>query len=138
VSLADLIDPRAVEAALSELDHLGREAFLDRYGFGRARKYSLVWNGRRYDSKAIVGAAHGYEFPLLGPLAASGFSEGELTVARKLRSPGFEVLAVGGSAGPGTWAFCVARSGLGWGSARHCVHDVGRWNGGRAAAVATR
>jgi hypothetical protein len=45
--------------ATQEYDRLGREAFLDKYGFGQARSYLLVHNGKTYDSKAIVGAAHG-------------------------------------------------------------------------------
>jgi hypothetical protein len=48
-----------VLAAMGEFDRLGRDAFLAKYGFGGARAYFLVHEGRRYDSKAIVGAAHG-------------------------------------------------------------------------------
>jgi len=48
-------------------------------------------DGRLYDSKAIVGAAHGYEFPLAGPLRTGDFSGGEATVTRKLEELGFTV-----------------------------------------------
>src|SRR6185503_16885091 len=51
----------------------------------------LMHEGRSYDSKAIVGAAHGYEHPQLGPLGAHDFSGGETTVARKLEALGFAV-----------------------------------------------
>ena len=42
-----------------KLDELeGRDEFLRRYGFGRARAYLLEVDGKLYDSKAIVGYAH--------------------------------------------------------------------------------
>ena len=41
----------------------GRHAFLARYGFGPAKEWVLVHGGKRYDSKAIVGAAHGFQHP---------------------------------------------------------------------------
>ena len=43
---------------IAEFDQLGRDAFLNRYGFGQSRSYFLVHNGRYYDSKAIAGVAH--------------------------------------------------------------------------------
>ncbi|MDB4985055.1 MAG: hypothetical protein JWN04_233, partial [Myxococcaceae bacterium] len=42
MALADLTDPSAVAAALAEFRKLGRQAFLKRYGFGRARSYWLL------------------------------------------------------------------------------------------------
>jgi 5-methylcytosine-specific restriction protein A len=104
VGLADLTRRDAVERAIAEYDELGRQAFLDKYGFGEAQNYFLTVSGREYDSKAIVGAAHGFEHPTLGPLAAADFSGGEETVARKLRSLGFEVIGESGNRNP-TWAF---------------------------------
>jgi 5-methylcytosine-specific restriction protein A len=53
--LSDLTSPAAVEAALDEFDTVGREAFLTKYGFGRARRYFVRRAGKYYDSKAIVG-----------------------------------------------------------------------------------
>ncbi|WP_329337467.1 hypothetical protein OG866_23400 [Streptomyces sp. NBC_00663] len=49
-----------VEKAIEECDRLGRDLFLQRYGFRRARRYLLSHEGRQYDSKAVVGAAHGF------------------------------------------------------------------------------
>ena len=69
----------------------GQERFLEKYGFGSARAYLLVVGDREYDSKAIVGAAHGYQFPQLGPLAATQFSGGAATVQPLLEGLGFEV-----------------------------------------------
>jgi len=80
----------AVLAAIAEYDQVGREAFLDRYGFDHARQYVLTQGGRTYDSKAIVGAAHGY-LPGGTLLAAGQFSGGEATVGRLLRRLGFTV-----------------------------------------------
>ena len=78
------ITRQAVLAAIAEYDRVGQQAFLSRYGFDPARLYTLVHDGRSYDSKAIVGAAHGF-------LAASQFSGGEATVGRLLRRLGFTV-----------------------------------------------
>jgi hypothetical protein len=63
MSLAELTDPVAVDAALDGFDRLGREAFLRRYGFRPSRTYFLERDGKRYDSKAIVGAAFGFQHP---------------------------------------------------------------------------
>ena len=89
MSLADLTH-QSVETALAEAASIGRDEFLKRYGFEPARRYFVEWNGARYDSKAIAGAAHGH---LQGkaPLTADDFSGGEATVARRLRELGFEV-----------------------------------------------
>lgn len=65
-------------AAIAEYDELGQHAFLDKYGFDRARSYLLIHDGRAYDSKAIVGAAHGF-LPEEQPLAPRQFSGGEAT-----------------------------------------------------------
>lgn len=80
----------AVESAISEFDRIGRDAFLAKYGFGSARDYFIVRDGKSYDSKAIVGAAHGY-LPGRKPLKADEFSGGEAAVVRRLRRLGFRV-----------------------------------------------
>ncbi|GAA0946912.1 HNH endonuclease signature motif containing protein [Actinocorallia libanotica] len=81
----------AVHSALLEFDDLGREAFLAKYGFHRARKFFVRHEGREYDSKAIAGAAHGY-LPGTAPLRASEFSGGESHVVGVLRALGFTVI----------------------------------------------
>jgi 5-methylcytosine-specific restriction protein A len=49
VTLADITRSSTL-SALAEFDHhLGRDAFLARYGFGEARRYFLVHEGRTYD-----------------------------------------------------------------------------------------
>jgi MoxR-like ATPase len=96
VGLAELTDPQAVVKAIGEFDQLGRDAFLEKYGFGRARSYFLIHDDKRYDSKAIIGAAHGFQFPEQGPLKANEFSAGEATVKAKLEQLGFTVEVLGG------------------------------------------
>lgn len=95
MALSDLTSD-AVNAALDEFDSLGREAFLERYGFGPARGYFLVRDGRRYDSKAVVGAAHG-KLPGRSALGARDFVGGETTVGRLLSRLGFTVVGPSGS-----------------------------------------
>jgi 5-methylcytosine-specific restriction protein A len=50
----------------------------------------LVHDGKRYDSKAIVGAAHGF-LPGGHPLASTEFNGGAATVGRLQRRLGFTV-----------------------------------------------
>jgi Domain of unknown function (DUF3883) len=96
MSLAELTDPAAVRQAIGEFNALGRTAFLARYGFGRAREYMLrLPSGELYDSKAIAGAAFGYQFPERGPMRSEDFSGGENTVQQKLDSLGFDVVRIG-------------------------------------------
>ncbi|HYD86237.1 MAG TPA: DUF3427 domain-containing protein [Vitreimonas sp.] len=82
----------SVLQAIVEFDQLGREAFLDRYGFGQSRSYFLVHNGRYYDSKAIAGVAHGFTSPDASPLRSGEFTGGERTVQPVLVALGFQVV----------------------------------------------
>lgn len=90
MSLEDISDSAAVTQALNEFDALGRDAFLDKYGFGASRGWMVDHGSQAYDAKAILGAAHGYQFPLLGPLPATDFHGGTPT-AKVLRRMGFVV-----------------------------------------------
>jgi 5-methylcytosine-specific restriction protein A len=83
-----------VLTAIAEYDRLGQTEFLRRYGFDRARSYVLIHEGKPYDSKAIVGAAHGF-LPGTQPLTAGQFSGGEATVGALLRRLGFTVQVSG-------------------------------------------
>ncbi|MCF8570463.1 hypothetical protein L5G32_09310 [Gordonia sp. HY002] len=80
----------AVNSAMDEFDDAGGDAFLSRHGYQPAKQYFVVRDERQYDSKAIVGVAHGY-LPGRQALKASEFSGGEKTVVRVLESLGFEV-----------------------------------------------
>jgi 5-methylcytosine-specific restriction protein A len=93
MALAD-ITRAAVEQAIREFDQLGRDAFLETHGFGRSRQYVLVHEGRDYDSKAILGVAHGF-VPGREPLSAGEFSGGvNGHTVDHLRRLGFEVRTV--------------------------------------------
>lgn len=70
MALSDITEQAVIEA-VGECDRLGRDAFLEEYKFRSARAYWLVYNGRRYDSKAIAGVAHKYTRPKLGVLRNS-------------------------------------------------------------------
>jgi 5-methylcytosine-specific restriction enzyme A len=86
------ITREAILAAIAEYDRLGQDEFLSKYGFDRARSYLLIHDGKAYDSKAIVGVAHGF-LPGERALSARDFSGGEATVGRLLRGLGFAVQA---------------------------------------------
>ena len=89
MTLAD-VTASGVRAALDEFDAVGRQAFLAKYGFGPSAGYWVVRDGRRYDSKAIAGAAHGYDRPDLGPLPAASFSGGSANTIARLVALGVE------------------------------------------------
>lgn len=81
----------AVLRAIREHDRVGRDAFLDTHGYGPRTRFALVHEGRLYDPKAILGVAHGYEFPEEGPLGSWQFAGGAQT-NNKLRGLGFEII----------------------------------------------
>lgn len=89
VTLSD-VTHTGVMAAVEEFDRLGREAFLKSTGFGSAQVYFLEHDGRLYDSKAIIGYAHGVSTGI--PLGPGDFSGGDNTVAQRLQTLGFTVL----------------------------------------------
>jgi len=88
----DLSDRLAVLKAIEEFDTLGRIEFLEKYGYGKALSFMLIYNGHQYDSKAIVGAAYQHQFGR--PLLNTDFSGGQASVVPKLDSLGFKVVAL--------------------------------------------
>lgn len=90
--LSDLTDPTAVMKAIDEYDRLGREAFLDKYGFKPARSYFVRHQGKLYDSKALAGAALAYQPGVSRPMPWQAFSGGQDTVMKKLKGLGFEIV----------------------------------------------
>lgn len=84
-----LTSAEAIVAALEECDKLGRDQFLTKYGYKRSRKYPLIFDGRDYDSKAIVGVAFGIQHG--DALSAYDFSGGAETVVPLLQKLGFQV-----------------------------------------------
>lgn len=75
--------------AIQEYDAMGADSFLDKYGFGRSRSYRLVFEGKLYPSKAIVGAAHLHATGTAW--TAENFSGGAATEGRVLNNLGFDV-----------------------------------------------
>jgi hypothetical protein len=94
MTLGDLTSRTAVLDAIREFDEIGQEAFLQKYGFGPSRDYVVIHDGKRYDSKALLGAAHAYQRPDLGPLPHSDFNGGKPTTD-KLESLGFAIEELG-------------------------------------------
>jgi hypothetical protein len=90
MGVSDLTDPHAIQAAMDECDELGHEAFRRRYKAGPALRHFVIRRGEAYDSKAIVAAAHRFEFG--EALTPDQFRGGATTVAPKLRELGFEVV----------------------------------------------
>ncbi|MGW5689615.1 HNH endonuclease [Streptomyces asiaticus] len=90
------ITRREVEQAMAEFDRLGRDRFLQRYGFRRAVRYLLSHDGKLYDSKAIVGAAHGF-LPGQQPLTWKQLSGGAKHAAGLLRRLDLSVEDGGGT-----------------------------------------
>ena len=81
----------SVLKTIQEFDRIGRKKFLEKYGYGSAKAYWLVYEYRNYDSKAIIGVARKYVRPGSRPLKCSEFSGGKATVQRKLENLGFTV-----------------------------------------------
>ncbi len=102
--LSALTDSNAVVKAIEEFDRLGREAFLDKYGFKPASYYFVSHQGNLYDSKALAGAALAYQSGVSEPMPAAAFSGGAGTVVKKMEELGFEIVK---SQEPAYWAFCA-------------------------------
>ena len=88
----DVTSKDAVVEAIREFDTFSEtQDFLSLYGYGVAQVYVLRFEGRSYPPKAILGVAHRYQFPELGPLKNSDFSGGEAGANKVLRGLGFEI-----------------------------------------------
>src|SRR4051812_41376382 len=76
MAFEDITDPGAVRQVIEELRAIGQARFLKKYGFGASRGWMLRDESQEYDAKAILGAAHGYQHPALGPLPYDQFHGG--------------------------------------------------------------
>jgi hypothetical protein len=99
VALWDVVEHHHVRQAAAEYDRLGQDEFLALYGFGRARAYLLIVDGKSYDSKAILGVAFGLATGR--PMGPKEFSGGAQHAAAVLRALGFEVRNVRDGQSPG-------------------------------------
>jgi len=113
----------AVLAAMAEYDEIGQQRFLELYGYGEATSYYIEHEGRRYDSKAIVGVAHRYLPERQGPkpiesraLRRDELIGGKATVVPHLEKLGFRVVETR----PPAWAWdelvlvCDLMASKGW------------------------
>ncbi|WP_245687109.1 hypothetical protein [Streptacidiphilus griseoplanus] len=82
----------AVLAAIEEYDRLGPEEFRKTYHYGRSLGYVLVHDGLRYDSKAIAGVAHKYEYG--EALTHDQLYGGKAAAVAWLERMGFRVISV--------------------------------------------
>ena len=89
-TLKSLTSADAVVQAIQECDKLGRDLFLEKYGYKYSRLYLLQYKGRIYDSKAIAGVAVGKQHG--APLKAKEFSGGAATVVPILSNLGFKII----------------------------------------------
>jgi len=80
-----------VVRAITEYDQLGPEKFFATHGFGPTTTYDLIWDGRRYPPKAILGTA--YELATGQRLAPGDFEGGRSGAVTVLGALGFTVAA---------------------------------------------
>jgi hypothetical protein len=78
-----------VVRAIEEYDRLGAQGFFSAHGFAPTTTYDLVWDGRRYPPKAILGTA--YEFATGDRLASGDFEGGKSGAVTVLGKLGFTV-----------------------------------------------
>lgn len=102
IRLSDLTDRQAVEDAIAEFDRTGRDAFLDRHGFGEAREYYLVTDYGRYDSKAIFAVAWRNQHDQV--LTPADFSGGVNGAAGRLAELGYAIEGIDTNGGRTTYA----------------------------------
>jgi hypothetical protein len=85
----DQVTRADVLRAIEEYDRLGPERFFPEHGFAPTTTYELVWEGRRYPPKAILGTA--YEFATGERLGSSDFEGGKAGAVKVLGHLGFTV-----------------------------------------------
>jgi hypothetical protein len=76
-----------VVKAIEEFDRLGSKAFFAAHGYGPSRTYELVWRGRRYPHKALLGTA--YELATGRRLSPGDFEGGKAGAVSVLEGLGF-------------------------------------------------
>lgn len=75
--------------SIQDYDRLGADGFFAAHGFAPTTTYDLVWDGRRYPPKAILGTA--YEFATGQRLASGDFEGGKSGAVKVLGALGFDV-----------------------------------------------
>jgi hypothetical protein len=85
----DAVTHAHVVRAIHEYERLGAKAFFSEHGFAPTTTYELVWEGRSYPPKAILGTA--YEFATGQRLAPGDFEGGKSGAVKVLGRLGFTV-----------------------------------------------
>jgi hypothetical protein len=85
----DQVTHADVVRSLREYDRLGPKEFFAVHGFAPTTTYDLVWEGRRYPPKAILGTAH--ELATRRRLASADFEGGKSGAVKVLTQLGFTV-----------------------------------------------
>ena len=84
------ITKEAVEEALQQFDHQGREGMLEQYGGGLSTRWYIRHSGEHYDQKLVLRAAH--EIAGLGVLPPGPGTFNASQARRFLNRLGFEVV----------------------------------------------
>ena len=88
----DQVTRADVLRAIREYDRLGAERFFSAHGFAPTTTYELIWDGRRYPPKSILGTA--YEFATGRRLGSGDFEGGKSGAVKVLGKLGFTVQAI--------------------------------------------
>lgn len=88
--LSEINDRKFIISTIDEFDTAGEVEFLSKYGFSKSRNYFLLYNGKEYPSKAILGVA--YKYIAGSPLKSIDFSGGRNTVKKILDNLGFKII----------------------------------------------
>jgi hypothetical protein len=92
----DKVTRADVQRAIQAYDRLGAQEFFAEHGFAPTTTYELLWDGRRYPPKAILGVA--YELATGRRLASSDFEGGKSGAVKVLGSLDFTVQPIDRSA----------------------------------------
>jgi hypothetical protein len=85
----DRVTDADVVRAIEEYDRLGAKEFFSTHGFAPTTTYELVWEGRVYPPKALLGTA--YEFATGQRLESGDFEGGKSGAVKILGGLGFEI-----------------------------------------------
>ncbi len=85
----DQVAAADVQRALAEYDRLGAAPFFAEHGFAPTTTYKLVWQGKDYPPKAILGVA--YELATGERLASADFEGGKAGAVKVLEALGFDI-----------------------------------------------
>ena len=76
MTIYELTDRNAVLQAITEFDSIGATSFYSKYRYGPPNNWFMTHENQDYPLKAIIGAAHSYQFPEIGALDSEAFGSG--------------------------------------------------------------